>query len=66
MPKTTMSLDALVEFLRSLDDRTRKYIFEHVFIISDTSPLSNAERKSLEKGMREYRQGRVVEWQAGE
>ncbi len=66
MPTATMSLDALVEFLRSLDDRTRKYIFEHVFVVSDTSPLSAAERKSMEKGMREYRQGRVIKWQAGE
>jgi len=66
MPTATMSIDALVAFLRSLDDRTRRYIFEHVFIVSDTSSLSVAERKSLERGMKEYRTGRVVEWQAGE
>ena len=66
MPIATKSLDALVEFLRSLDDRTKKYVFEHVFIVSDTSPLSPAESKSLEQGLREYRKGKTVEWQSGE
>ncbi|RKZ28608.1 hypothetical protein DRQ36_10170 [bacterium] len=66
MSTATMSLDALVEFLRSLDDRTKKYVFEHVFIISDTSPLSPAESRDLEMGLKEYRKGKTVEWHAGE
>ena len=49
MSTTTLSLDALVEFLRSLDDKSKRYIFEQVFVVSDTSPLTGAERKSLKK-----------------
>ncbi len=65
MSTTTLSLDALVEFLRSLDDKSKRYIFEQVFVVSDTSPLTGAERKSLKKGISEYRKGRVIEWKAG-
>ena len=66
MPTTTATLDALVEFLRSLDNKTKKYIFEKVFIVSDSAPLSHAESESLKRGMREYRRGEAIKWQAGE
>jgi len=60
------TLDALVEFLRSLDNKTKKDIFENVFIVSDSAPLSSAESKSLERGLSEHRQGTAIKWQAGE
>jgi hypothetical protein len=60
MSTATATLDTLVGFLRSLDNKTKSFIFEKVFIVSDTSLLSPAESKSLEKGLSEYRQGKAI------
>ena len=65
MNTVTIPLNTLVELLRKLDSRAKIYIFEHVFIESDTAPLTAKERISLENGLKDYRDGEVIEWRAG-
>ncbi len=66
MSNATDTLDALIEFLRSLDDKSKKYIFEKVFVGGDSTPLSSAESASLKKGLSEYKQGVTTKWPVGE
>jgi len=65
MNTATISLNALVELLRKLDRHAKTYIFEHVFIECDSEPLTSAEKASLKNGLKDYRNGEVIEWHAG-
>ncbi len=54
--------EALITMLKALPEDTLIEIFWKTLLESDTSPLTNEEKESLEKGKKEFEKGETIRW----
>ena len=55
--------NSIIEILKALPEDTLIDILSKVLIHSEASPLTDEERASYEKAMKEYEKGEVVTWE---
>jgi len=60
--KVSLPIEAIVNLLKSLDEKSREKIFEEVFLEYDTSPLSKEEEKALNTAINEYKREETISW----
>lgn len=64
MAKTVLiSEDSIIEMLKGLPENTLIDIFSKMLVQSDTSPLTDEEKTSYEKALKEHEKGKVISWE---
>ena len=58
----SISIEALIGLLRDLDEEAKDEIFQRVFVVSETEPLTQEEKKALKDAEEEFRKGETVRW----
>ncbi len=61
----SISIEALIDLLRDLDEEAKDEIFQKVFVESDTEPLTQEEKEALRDAEEEFRKGETVKWPFG-
>jgi len=61
----SISIEALIDLLRDLDEEAKDEIFQRVFVESDTEPLTQEEEEALKDAEEEFRRGETVKWPFG-
>jgi len=56
----SISIEALIGLLRDLDEEANDEIFQRVFVVSETEPLTQEEKKALRDAEEEFRKGETV------
>ena len=55
--------NSIIEMLRALPEETLTDIFSKILIQSDASPLTDEEKTSYKKALKEYEKGEVSSWE---
>ena len=55
--------NALVDILKSLPENMLASIFWKSFVHSDDSPITESDKKEIEKAKDEFRKGETIKWQ---
>jgi len=64
MAKTVLiSEDSIIEMLKGLPESTLIDIFSKMLVQSDTSPLTDEEKTSYEKALKEHEKGKTISWE---
>jgi len=63
--KALVSIESLINLLKSLSEEAKEEIFEKVFIEEDTVPLTNEERQAVMKAEEEFKSGETIRWPFG-
>jgi hypothetical protein len=58
-----MPEDALINMLKALPEDALIDIFWKTLVESDISPLTDEEKKEIEKGKIEYEKGETIKWE---
>ncbi len=61
----SVPLEVIVKLLKNLNEEAKEKIFEEVFLETDTSPLTEEEKKLLETAEKELREGETIPWGYG-
>ncbi len=64
MAKTVpISEDSIIAMLKELPENTLMDIFSKMLIQSDTSPLTDEEKKSYKEALKEHEKGEIINWE---
>ncbi len=55
--------NSIIEMLRALPEETLTDIFSKILIQGDASPLTDEEKTSYKKALKEYEKGEVISWE---
>ena len=55
--------DSIIGMLKALPEDALMDIFSKILIKGDTSPLTDEEKASYKKALKEYEKGEVISWE---